>query len=85
LAKDTQIIGASADPPKDNKAWSDMYGFPFPLICDEGRDLQKKFGGDVRWAILINKDHTVEAFCAQVGNTKYTFAEEMLSFIPEPE
>jgi len=82
LEKDTVVLGASADSQEANRAWSAMYSFPFPLLCDGERVLQKNFGGAVRWAILIDKDRTIQAFCPTVGGVKYTFAEEMLMFIP---
>lgn len=76
LAKDTQILGASADTQEKNKAWKEEFDFPFPLICDEDRTLCDAFGGVKRWAVLIDKERKVKKFWPEVED-KETFAKEV--------
>mmetsp|Transcript_25708 Transcript_25708/g.73906 ORF Transcript_25708/g.73906 Transcript_25708/m.73906 type:complete len:86 (-) Transcript_25708:88-345(-) len=78
LAKDTQVLGASADSAAANKAWSEKFGFPFPLICDGERKLCSLFGGTKRWAVLIDKERKVKAFWPEVVD-KEGFAAEALA------
>mmetsp|Transcript_74798 Transcript_74798/g.207998 ORF Transcript_74798/g.207998 Transcript_74798/m.207998 type:complete len:86 (-) Transcript_74798:87-344(-) len=78
LAKDTQVIGASADSAAANKAWSNKFSFPFPLICDGKRALCSLFGGKKRWAVLVDKERKVKAFWPEVVDKK-GFAAEALA------
>ena len=38
------ILGASFDTPEDNAAFKRKFDFPFPLLCDEQRELGLAFG-----------------------------------------
>lgn len=38
------ILGASFDTPEDNAAFKRKFDFPFPLLCDEDRQLGLAFG-----------------------------------------
>lgn len=80
LAKNTQVIGASADTAEANKAWKEKFGFPFPLMSDSGRSLCGLFGGVKRWAVLIDKDRKVKAFWPEVLD-KEGFAAEALKAV----
>lgn len=43
-AKGYQIIGVSADTVRRQKNFSEKYGFKYPLIADENKDIIKSFG-----------------------------------------
>ena len=34
----------SADPPAKQKKFVDKYGFPYPMLCDEGHDVLRAYG-----------------------------------------
>ena len=34
----------SADPPKKQKKFHQKYGFPYPLLCDEGHEVLEAYG-----------------------------------------
>ncbi len=38
------IIGMSADPPGKQKKFHTKYGFPYPLLCDEGHEVLEAYG-----------------------------------------
>lgn len=38
------ILGASFDPPEANAEFKRKFDFPFPLLCDERRELGLAFG-----------------------------------------
>ena len=38
------ILGASFDSPEDNGKFAKKYSFPFPLLCDEKRELGIAYG-----------------------------------------
>ena len=37
--KNTVILGVSLDNEKDNKAFAEKFNFPYPLLCDVGREI----------------------------------------------
>lgn len=37
--KNTVILGVSLDNEADNKAFAEKYNFPYPLLCDVGREI----------------------------------------------
>jgi len=37
--KDTVILGVSLDNEADNKAFAEKFSFPYPLLCDVGREI----------------------------------------------
>ncbi len=37
--KGIQIFGVSLDNENDNKAFAEKYSFPYPLLCDVGKDI----------------------------------------------
>ena len=39
-----QLLGISADPVKSQKKFHDKFGFQYPLLADEARDVTEKFG-----------------------------------------
>ena len=39
-----QLLGVSADPVKAQKKFHEKFGFQYPLIADESRDIVQKFG-----------------------------------------
>lgn len=39
-----QLLGVSADPVKAQKKFHEKFGFQYPLIADENRDIIEKFG-----------------------------------------
>lgn len=39
-----QLLGVSADPVKAQKKFHEKFGFQYPLLADEGRDVIEKFG-----------------------------------------
>ena len=41
---DAQVVGISVDPPFANKAYSDAYGFTFPLLSDYSRKAIRAYG-----------------------------------------
>lgn len=43
-SKGYQIIGVSADTVRRQKNFSEKYGFKYPLIADENKDIIKSFG-----------------------------------------
>lgn len=43
-SKGYQIIGVSADSVRRQKNFSEKYGFKYPLIADENKDIIKSFG-----------------------------------------
>ena len=38
------IAGVSCDPPAENRAFRDKFGFPFDLLCDEDRSVSLRYG-----------------------------------------
>ena len=38
------MLGVSFDDPKDNKAFAEKFGFPFPLLCDVERQIGLAYG-----------------------------------------
>mmetsp|Transcript_114229 Transcript_114229/g.254965 ORF Transcript_114229/g.254965 Transcript_114229/m.254965 type:complete len:89 (-) Transcript_114229:80-346(-) len=78
-AKNTQVVGASVDKIAANKAWSDKFGFPFPLLSDGERTLPGLFGATTkRWAVLIDEERKVKAYWPEVQD-KEGFAAEALA------
>lgn len=43
-AKDTVILGVSFDSPDDNRAFAEKYGFQYPLLCDQSREVGLAYG-----------------------------------------
>ena len=39
-----QLLGVSADPVKNQKKFHEKFGFQYPLLADENRDVIEKFG-----------------------------------------
>ncbi len=39
-----QLLGVSADPMKNQKKFHEKFGFQYPLLADENRDVIEKFG-----------------------------------------
>ena len=39
-----QLLGVSADPVKNQKKFHEKFGFHYPLLADENRDVIEKFG-----------------------------------------
>lgn len=39
-----QLLGISADPVKNQKKFHEKFGFQYPLIADESKDIVEKFG-----------------------------------------
>lgn len=39
-----QLLGISADPVKNQKKFHEKYGFQYPLLADESREVIEKFG-----------------------------------------
>ncbi len=37
--KNTVVMGVSLDTEAENKAFAEKFGFPFPLLCDVGREI----------------------------------------------
>lgn len=80
-AKNTQVLGASADSTADNKAWSEKFGFNFPLLSDSERTLPSLFTGDAktkRWAVLVDEERKIRAYWPEVTD-KEGFAAEALA------
>ncbi len=38
------IAGISCDPPADNRAFRDKFGFPYDLLSDEDRSVSMRYG-----------------------------------------
>jgi len=38
------IAGVSCDPPSENRAFRDKFGFPFDLLSDEDRSVSLRYG-----------------------------------------
>lgn len=57
-----QILGASADTPEENRAFSKKFGFTFPLISDPTRAIPRAMGKTGRWAVLIGEKGKVIRF-----------------------
>ena len=38
-----QILGVSADSPEKQKKFVEKYSFPFPMLCDESKDMLKSY------------------------------------------
>jgi thioredoxin-dependent peroxiredoxin len=67
------VVGVSKDPPPALKRWKEKLGLPFPLLSDEGAEVQKAFGvwkeknmygkkvmGTERTTVVIGPDGKVE-------------------------
>lgn len=39
-----QVLGASFDSPEENRRFRERKNFPFPLLCDTGRELGLAYG-----------------------------------------
>lgn len=67
---DAVILGVSFDTADENKAFAEKYSFPFPLICDLGRDLGLAYGAcddpfataARRIAAVIAPDGTIQEY-----------------------
>jgi len=57
-----QIMGASADTPEENRAFSKKFGFTFPLISDPSKAIPRAIGKTGRWAVLIGEKGKVIRF-----------------------
>jgi peroxiredoxin Q/BCP len=68
------VLGISPDKPRAQKKFKDEFGFPFPLLCDEGKAVAKDFGvlkeksmygkkymGIERTTFVIGPDGTINA------------------------
>ena len=42
--EDYQLLGVSADPVKNQKKFHEKFGFQYPLLADENREVIEKFG-----------------------------------------
>lgn len=42
-AKNTQVLGVSLDNEADNKAFAEKFEFPYPLLCDVGREISMAY------------------------------------------
>eukprot|EP00408_Alexandrium_pacificum_P056175 CAMPEP_0171243520 /NCGR_PEP_ID=MMETSP0790-20130122/46332_1 /TAXON_ID=2925 /ORGANISM="Alexandrium catenella, Strain OF101" /LENGTH=173 /DNA_ID=CAMNT_0011710521 /DNA_START=42 /DNA_END=563 /DNA_ORIENTATION=- len=79
-----QIVGASADPQPENKAFSDEHEFNFPLLSDTEQTIPKSLGlSGGRWAVLVGKNKKIEKFWPEV--TPMDFPDEALSFLQKSE
>jgi len=74
------VLGASADTAAANKAWSEKFSFPFPLISDPDRTIQTSYGGDKRWAVLVDEQRKIQVFWPEVVD-KEGFAAEALKAV----
>ena len=69
------ILGVSFDPPEDNRAFAEKYGFQFPLISDTDRELGLAYGAcddafDTaarRIAAVVGPDGTIQEYHATVN------------------
>ncbi len=41
--KNTQVFGVSLDNEADNKAFAEKFDFPYPLLCDVGREISMAY------------------------------------------
>ncbi len=41
--KNTQVFGVSLDNETDNKAFAEKFEFPYPLLCDVGREISMAY------------------------------------------
>jgi len=57
-----QILGASADTPEENRAFSKKFGFTFPLLSDPTRAIPRAMGKTGRWAVLVGEKGKVIRF-----------------------
>lgn len=83
------MLGASFDPPARNKAFREKLDFPFPLLCDTGRELGLAFGAcdraDAQHArritVVIDADGRVARIYDKVDPS--THAEQILADLGE--
>mmetsp|Transcript_52939 Transcript_52939/g.106229 ORF Transcript_52939/g.106229 Transcript_52939/m.106229 type:complete len:174 (-) Transcript_52939:178-699(-) len=79
-----QIVGASADPQHDNKAFSDEHDFNYPLLSDTEQTIPKALGlSGGRWAVLIDKQKRIEKFWPEVS--PMDFPDQALSILQKSE
>jgi len=43
-ARNAQILGVSFDSVEDNRRFAEKFDFPFPLLCDTGREIGLAYG-----------------------------------------
>jgi thioredoxin-dependent peroxiredoxin len=82
------VLGASFDSVSDNAAFAKKFGFPFPLLCDEKREVGLAYGAcdsadastAKRISYLIGKDGTILQAYPKV--TPATHPQETLDALP---
>jgi len=76
---DVAVLGISKDPPEAQRKFKEKYQLPFPLLSDEGLEVQKAWGawgkknmygkmveGTIRTTVLVGADGKVEAVFPKV-------------------
>ncbi|MBN9682559.1 MULTISPECIES: peroxiredoxin [unclassified Corallococcus] len=84
-SKDTAILGISFDTPEENQAFSQKFGFNFPLLCDVDRKVGLAYGAadDAsasnarRVGVVIGPDGRIKEWHAKVDAR--AFPQEALS------
>ena len=62
------MLGISFDPPEENRAFAEEFGFPFRLVCDTDRSIGLAFGACERpdadfarrYTFVVGPDGTIE-------------------------
>lgn len=83
-AKGYKVVGVSADSVKKQKNFSEKYGFQYPLIADEDKEIIQAFGvwglkkfmgkeydGIHRTTFLINEDGVIERVIKKVKTKEH--------------
>ena len=74
-----RVLGVSFDPPEENKAFAEKFGFPFPLLCDVERQIGLAYGAADsptdeyarRIAYVIDEEGTVQQAHPKVDPASY--------------
>lgn len=69
------ILGASFDPPEENRKFKEKYSYPFPLLCDTTRELGMAYGACAaadagfadRVTAVVGPDGKIAKFYAKVA------------------
>ena len=74
-----EVLGVSFDSQADNRAFAEKFVFPYPLLCDESRELGIAYGAAAkpsakyadRISYVIGEDGTILLAYAKVNPKKH--------------
>lgn len=84
-----QVIGISANPPREHKKFEEKYAFPFPLLTDPERQVAQRFGCTSVWMMgkvsravfILNKNRVILYRYVEPTTITHRSSQELLGIL----